>query len=155
MQNIISFRKVKITKAMKFLTCLLSIAALTLASCTLNDNAVRPDMQYVKEDMVHLNVYIELLPDPTLSPDEQCNQGNQLRLKSREGFQISFYRVSNSTEGDTRVRYGVTNREGNYSAHDLDPATYRVVATDTGGEVQERLLTPPLGQIVNLTFSFD
>ena len=104
--------------------------------------------------MVHLNIYIELLPDPILSPDEQCAMGNELRLKSREGFQISFYEIANSLEGETRVRFGTTNLEGNYNAHDLIPATYRVVATDKRGETQEQVLTPPPGRITSLTFSF-
>lgn len=123
--------------------------------CTLSDGFARPDADSLNADMVHFGIYIELLPDPSLNYDEQCQQGHALRLKSRAGFEIEFYQISGSASGESKVRSGVTNTQGNYNALDLSPATYRVLAIDAHGEVQDRIVTPPLGEITRLTFSFD
>ncbi|HLF65706.1 MAG TPA: carboxypeptidase-like regulatory domain-containing protein [Saprospiraceae bacterium] len=133
---------------------LFSVAALS-TGCTLNDGFARPNSESLSSDMVHFGIYIELLPDPSLNYDEQCAQGHALRLKSRAGFDISFYQIITAPSGESKVRSGTTNKEGNYNAHDLTPGTYRVIATDAHGEAQELVVTPPMGKITRLTFSFD
>ncbi len=140
---------------MKTLLVALVSAVVILTGCSLNNGFARPDSESLKADMVHFGIYIELLPDPALNYDEQCAQAHELRLKSRAGFDIEFYEIASAPSGESKVVSGITNREGNYNAHNLAPATYRVMATDANGEVQERIVTPPTGRVTRLTFSFD
>lgn len=136
-------------KTLAFTTC---ICILIGTSCTDNSFSV-PDKSLSK-DLVHFGIYIEFLPDSTLNQDERCWQAHDLRLQSRAGYDITFYQVYAPPKGEAVARYGTTNPEGNYNAHDLAPATYRIIAEDQKGITQEAIITPAKGEITRKTFSF-
>jgi hypothetical protein len=123
-----------------------------LTQCT-DPSFAKPE-KYFNKDLVHLGIYVELLPDPTLNLDEQCWQQHELRLRSRAGYEISFYKVLAPPSGESVERSGITNREGNYNAYDMIPATYHIIAMDENGYTQEAIVTPAKGEETRITFSF-
>jgi hypothetical protein len=155
-----SFSSTKNTTAMKTLLLLAGAGALLLSSCSLlqSDTAIVAEEQLDKT-LVHFDIYIELLPDPNLNIDEQCQQAYELRLMSRGGYRITFYRLQHNADNpharEAVMRTTTSGFEGNATVYDLPAGTYRVLATDNIGRVRETLLSPPAGEMTKLTFSFE
>jgi hypothetical protein len=139
---------------MKTLRFLLFPAIALLFSCGLKDEYAHPSHQPLASDLVHFDIYIELLPDPELNQDEQCQQAYSLRLMSRAGYRITFYRVLGGERGESVIREGLSNTVGNYKVLDMPMGTYRIVVEDHYGGIRESTLTPSGGKLTKLTFGF-
>ncbi len=123
-------------------------------ACSLPEDPFVTNHFSLDENLVHFDVYIELLPDTTLNTDEQSHQKYELRLLSRGGYDITIYKIDDSMYGESVVRRGVSNHVGNYKVLDIPPDTYHIKVTSPIGVIQQSVVTPITGKLTMLTFSF-
>ena len=129
------------------------IIAFYLTGCTLPD-----DVQVIKEfipdpELVHFDIYIQLLPDSTLNLDEQSHQMETvIYYLSRGGYGIKLYKFIQESQTETVFRHGVTDEDGNFKALNLPSGTYRIVMEELQGHIQEKVIIPIKGELTTLTF---